>query len=91
VGGLNPPLFHHPHNIKRLDPLSKSDQALLGVMRANPGASLADLIRLGRRPRKSTVSSLKRLKEAGSWSIPLRASTRQSIRTRRRNRPGWSV
>ena len=34
-------------------------------MRANPGVSLADLIRLGRRPRKSTVSSLKRLEEAG--------------------------
>jgi hypothetical protein len=29
-------------------------------MRANPGASLADLIRLGRRPRTSTVASLKR-------------------------------
>ena len=43
----------------------KSDTALLAVMRANPGASLADLIRLGRRPRTSTVASLKRLAEAG--------------------------
>jgi hypothetical protein len=39
-------------------------------MRANPGASLADLIRLGRRPRKSTVSSLKRLEEAGLVEHP---------------------
>jgi hypothetical protein len=44
---------------------TKKDQALLAVMRANPGASLADLIRLGRRPRTSTVASLKRLEEAG--------------------------
>jgi hypothetical protein len=39
-------------------------------MRANPGASLADLIRLGRRPRTSTVLSLKRLKEAGLVEHP---------------------
>ena len=39
-------------------------------MRANPGASLADLIRLGRRPRKSTVASLKRLEEAGLVEHP---------------------
>jgi hypothetical protein len=32
-------------------PAAKRDQVLLAVMRANPGASLADLIRLGRRPR----------------------------------------
>ena len=51
-------------------PAVKSDQALLAVMRANPGASLADLIRLGRRPRKSTVSSLKRLEEAGLVDHP---------------------
>jgi hypothetical protein len=51
-------------------PAIKSDQALLAVMRANPGASLADLIRLGRRPRKSTVSSLKRLEEAGLVEHP---------------------
>jgi hypothetical protein len=54
----------HTHTPKPR-PAVKSDQALLAVMRANPGASLADLIRLGRRPRKSTVSSLKRLEEAG--------------------------
>jgi hypothetical protein len=34
---------------------------LPAVMRANPGSSLAYLIRLGRRPRTSTVLSLKRL------------------------------
>jgi hypothetical protein len=39
-------------------------------MRANPGASLADLIRLGRRPRTSTVASLKRLEEAGLVEHP---------------------
>ena len=49
---------------------AKSDQALLAVMRANPGASLADLIRLGRRPRTSTVLSLKRLEEAGLIEHP---------------------
>jgi hypothetical protein len=48
----------------------KSDRALLAVMRANPGASLADLIRLGRRPRPSTVLSLKRLEEAGLVEHP---------------------
>jgi hypothetical protein len=51
-------------------PAAKSDQALLAVMRANPGASLADLIRLGRRPRTSTVASLKRLEEAGLVEHP---------------------
>ena len=39
-------------------------------MRANPGASLADLIRLGRRPRTSTVLSLKRLEGAGLVEHP---------------------
>jgi hypothetical protein len=51
-------------------PAVKSDQALLAVMRANPEASLADLIRLGRRPRTSTVASLKRLEEAGFIEHP---------------------
>ena len=51
-------------------PAAKSDQALLAVMRANPGSSLADLIRLGRRPRTSTVLSLKRLEEAGLVEHP---------------------
>jgi hypothetical protein len=51
-------------------PAVKSDKALLAVMRANPGASLADLIRLGRRPRTSTVASLKRLEEAGLVEHP---------------------
>ena len=49
---------------------AKSDQTLLAVMRANPGANLADLIRLGRRPRTSTVLSLKRLEEAGLVEHP---------------------
>jgi hypothetical protein len=39
-------------------------------MRANPGASLADLIRLGKRARTSTVASLKRLAEAGLIEHP---------------------
>jgi hypothetical protein len=39
-------------------------------MRANPGANLADLIRLGRRPRKSIVSPLKRPEEAGLVEHP---------------------
>jgi hypothetical protein len=48
----------------------KSDKALLTVMRGNPGASLADLIRIERRPRTSTVASLKRLDEAGLVEHP---------------------
>jgi hypothetical protein len=48
----------------RPQPAAKSDKGLLAVMRTNPGAGLADLIRLGRRPRTSTVASLKRLEEA---------------------------
>jgi hypothetical protein len=54
----------------RRRPAVKSDQALLALMRANPGATLADLIRLGRRPRTSTVLSLKRLEEAGLVEHP---------------------
>ena len=57
------------HAPRRLS-AAKSDQALLAVMRANPGSSLADLIRLGRRPRTSTVLSLKRLEEAGLVEHP---------------------
>jgi hypothetical protein len=51
-------------------PAAKSDRALLALMRANPGVSLADLIRLGRRPRTSTVLSLKRLEEVGLVEHP---------------------
>ena len=40
------------------------------MIRANTGASLADLIRLWRRPRTTTVASLKRLKEAGLVEHP---------------------
>jgi hypothetical protein len=54
----------------RPQPAVKSDKALHALMRANPGASLADLIRLGRRPRTSTVASLKRLEEAGLVEHP---------------------
>jgi hypothetical protein len=56
--------------LPRPQPAVKSDKALLAVMRANPGASLVDLIRLGRRPRTSTVLSLKRLEEAGLVEHP---------------------
>jgi hypothetical protein len=49
---------------------------LLAVMRANPGSSLADLIRLGRRPRTSTVLSLKRLEEAGLVEHPSKGQYR---------------
>ena len=59
-----------------LRPAAKSDQALLAVMRANPGSSLADLIRLGRRPRTSTVLSLKRLEEAGLVEHPSKGQYR---------------
>jgi hypothetical protein len=55
---------------RRPQPAAKSDKALLAVTRANPGASLADLIRLGRQPRTSTVLSLKRLEEAGLVEHP---------------------
>jgi hypothetical protein len=57
-------------HVPRRQSAVKSDQALLALMRANPGASLADLIRLGRRPRTSTVASLKRLEEAGLVEHP---------------------
>jgi hypothetical protein len=57
-------------------PAAKSDQALLAVMRANSDASLADLIRLGRRPRTSTVASLKRLEEAGLVEHPSKGQYR---------------
>ena len=60
----------------RRQPVVKSDQALLALMRANPGASLADLIRLGRRPRTSTVLSLKRLEEAGLVEHPSKGQYR---------------
>jgi hypothetical protein len=49
---------------------------LLAVMRANPDASLADLIRLGRRPRRSIVASLKRLEEAGLVEHPSKGQYR---------------
>jgi hypothetical protein len=57
-------------------PAAKSDQALLAVMHANPDASLADLIRLGRRPRISTVASLKRLADAGLVEHPSKGQYR---------------
>jgi hypothetical protein len=57
------------HSPKRQSAI-KSDHVLLALMRANPGSSLADLIRLGRRPRTSTVLSLKRLEEAGLVEHP---------------------
>ena len=65
---------HIKHSPRR--PAAKSDQALLAVMRANPSSSLADLIRLGRRPRTSTVLSLKRLEEAGLVEHPSKGQYR---------------
>jgi hypothetical protein len=41
------------------------DQALLSLMRANPGARSTEIIRLSGRPRNSTVLSLQRLEKAG--------------------------
>ena len=44
---------------------AKHDQALLALMRANPGASVTELIHMNHRPRNSTVLSLDRLEKAG--------------------------
>jgi hypothetical protein len=44
---------------------AKHDQALLALMRANPGASVTEIIRINRRPRNSTMASLERLEKAG--------------------------
>ena len=56
---------------------AKHDQALLALMRANPGASVTEIIRMNRRPRNSTALSLDRLEKAGliehagrgKWSV----------------------
>ena len=63
----------------RLGSIEPESSAMLRVcqsIRANPGASLADLIRLGRRPRTSTVASLKRLEEAGLVEHPSKGQYR---------------
>jgi hypothetical protein len=70
-------------------PAAKSDQALLAVMCANPGASLADLIRLGRRPRTSTVLSLKRLKEAGLVEHPSKG-VYKAVEQASSPKPAWT-
>jgi len=44
---------------------AKHDEALLALMRANPGASTTELIKLNRRPCNSTAVSLDRLEKAG--------------------------
>jgi hypothetical protein len=44
---------------------AKHDQALLALMRANPDASVTEIIRMNGRPRNSTVLSLERLENAG--------------------------
>jgi hypothetical protein len=44
---------------------AKHDEALLALMRANPGSRSTEIIRMNGRPRNSTVSSLKRLEKAG--------------------------
>ena len=43
---------------------AKHDQALLALMRASPGASVTEIIRMNRRPRNSTMLSLDRLEKA---------------------------
>jgi hypothetical protein len=45
--------------------VAKNDAALLELMRANPHASLTEILRMNGRPRNSTVTSLKRLEAAG--------------------------
>jgi hypothetical protein len=72
----------------RPQPAIKSDKALLAVMRANPGATLADLIRLGRRPRTSTVASLRRLEEAGLVEHPSKGMYR-TVEQLPPPKPGW--
>lgn len=44
---------------------AKHDEALLELMRANPGARTTEILRLSGRPRNSTVLSLERLEKAG--------------------------
>jgi hypothetical protein len=44
---------------------AKHDQALLALMRANPGATVTEIIRMNGRPRNSTMLSLERLEKAG--------------------------
>lgn len=44
---------------------AKSDEALMALMRANPGANVTELIRLHGRPRSSTIGALERLEKAG--------------------------
>jgi hypothetical protein len=51
---------HAPHQAA-----ARHDQTLLALMRANPSASVTEIIRLNGRPRNSTVASLERLEKAG--------------------------
>ena len=44
---------------------ARHDQALLALMRANPDASVTEIIRMNGRPRNSAVLSLERLEKAG--------------------------
>ena len=44
---------------------AKHDQTLLALMRANPGATVTEIIRMNGRPRNSTMLSLERLEKAG--------------------------
>jgi hypothetical protein len=53
---------------------AKHDQALLALMRANPGATVTEIIRMNGRPRNSTMLSLDRLEKAGharrgKWTV----------------------
>jgi hypothetical protein len=66
---------------------ARHDEALLALMRANPEASVTQLIRMSGRPRNSTVLSLDRLEKAGSSSTPDVANGSLRILICSRSRP----
>ena len=49
---------------------AKHDQALLALMRANPDATVTEIIRMSGRPRNSAMLSLERLEKAGLVEQP---------------------
>jgi hypothetical protein len=56
---------HHPEPDNSREGAARRDQALLKLMRENPGASVTRIIRMSGRPRNSAVLSLERLQKAG--------------------------
>ena len=58
------------HGSLRKSAAAKADQALLAIMRANPGAPLSTLIKLNRRPRNTVMGSLERLEAQGLVEHP---------------------